>query len=378
MKLDVDAMFDGCRAQHGVPDFEIAAADLEGLKLLAADAEANARAPQDALPAYTWIVNQIAIRVQLETRCRERPELRDARLSAPVFIVAPGRTGSTLLQWLLALHPTLRSPPLWELWRPMQADSEAGRREARAACDDAIQIMPPTALALHPMATDAPDECHWLMRHNSVRPGLHRAPAYSDWLWKLEAPMLTAQLQDYRLLVQMMQAAHPGRRWLSKTFAHALFWPVFFDVFPDARVIRIHRDPRQTIASSCSLFQNLTRGIDPVVMGEGIALSTGGGLWRMMQADARAPAGQVMDVLYEDLRAEPGKVACDVVRWLDLPEPEAFEGRVKQYLSGRRRIRAAPHAPSLAEFGLSGQDVLDYFEPYIAWARDRFDPAFCR
>lgn len=378
MRFDVDATLAQCRAQHGVPALELDPVDLEGLKLLAGDAAGNARDAGEALRMYQWIVNQLAIRAQLERRRLDRPELRDVAVTAPVFIVAPGRTGSTLLQWLLALHPQLRAPRLWELWSPMYEDTEAGRRRVLEGCEAALRAFPPAALKLHPMAPDAPDECHWIMRHNSIQAGLGRSPAYIEWLWRIDAGVLAGLFQDYRRMVQMMLGPGSGARWLSKTFAHALFWPVLFDVFPDARVVRIHRDPRQVIASTASLFLHHTRNIGALEMGEGVAATTAGGLWRMLQADAAAPQAQVTDVMYAELRDAPARVAGDIVRWLGLPGVEGFEAKVTQYLSRRRRIRAAPHAAELEEFGLTDDGVLEQFEPYVDWVRRRLDAGFCR
>ena len=378
MRLDVAATWAGACAHHGVEDFALAPFDLEGLSLLAEDAATLARGPAEVEHAGGWITTQIAVRVLLEKRRRADPRIAATPVAAPVFIIAPGRTGSTLLHWLLALEPSLRAPRLWELWSPMAAADPGGAARGVRTCEGLLKRIPAGALKLHPMSAQAPDECHWIVRHNTVRPGLHRVERYPEWLWSLDVESLRTLFEDYRRMVQLLQSPDPTRRWLSKASVHMHFWPVLFDVFPDARVIRLHREPRQAVASCCSLFQFLGRGLDPLVIGEGVAWATVDGLARTMAADVRAPPGQVIDVLYEELCAAPARVARELGRWLGIEDVEGFGGRVDRYLASAGRIRAAPNAPALEEFGLDDESLLDLFGDYIAWVRARVDPGFGR
>ena len=111
---------------------------------------------------------------------------------------------------------------------------EAARREAMAFCAEDIRLTPLEALKLHPVGVELPDECHWILLHNTIRAGLHDARAYAEWLWGLDRASLAVLLEDYRQVALALQALTPDRHWLSKTFDHALCWPVLFDVFPDA------------------------------------------------------------------------------------------------------------------------------------------------
>src|SRR5689334_6457343 len=128
MRLDVEALFAGSCVYHGVEPFDFGAEDLEGLSILADDVCSLARDHREVQPAIDWITKHIALRILTHKRLLDEPALRDVPLPAPVFIVAPGRTGSTLLQWLLALEPSLRSPRLWELWNPLYRDTQDSRR----------------------------------------------------------------------------------------------------------------------------------------------------------------------------------------------------------------------------------------------------------
>lgn len=378
MTVDIEAAFHRCCAGHGVEPFHLDSFDLDGLTIFAEAAlSAAARDRLDISPALKWIEDQLTARIVLRKRLRATPSLIDVPVPAPIFIVSAARTGSTLLHWLLSLEPSLRAPQLWELWDPMRSENETSSRQSLLGAQEAIKSFSPASLKLHPMAADKPDECHWLMRHSDVRGGMHMATQYGRWLADLDAAKLTTLFRDYRQQVQFLQAANPARTWLSKTPAHMIYWPVLFDVFPDARVIRLHRDPHRTLASGCSLFQQITRGGNLMVIGEDNLECTATGFDRMMAADETVPRAQVLDVMYDDLCGSPSTVARDIARWLGVADLEAFQSKVDRYLASAGHIRAAPNPAVLDDFGLTRRDVSQRLEAYIGWVRARLDPSFC-
>jgi hypothetical protein len=368
--LDLDAVIDAARRRHGGDDLH--PVDLEGFRILASEARAaTGQGRAYAITAADWIPLAIETRFRMEAAAPAT-----APLARPVFIISGGRTGSTLLHRLLALDPGLRAPKLWELRHPFAADAEA-RRAAIASAEALLRLAPPAALALHPMAAEAPEECHWLLRHNPSRAAFQVAPAYWEWLRTLQRAQLLRLLGDYRRVVATLQQRDaPGRRWLSKAFAHSHFWPVLFEVFPDAKVIRLHRDPREAVASACSVVLSLARGADPAAVREIVVGSALDGLRRAEAAVAEAPPGAVIDLLYDDLTAAPAQTLARLGAWLGLADPEALAAQVRRYLAGSRRLRAAPHGYSLGDFGLDADEVLDLFEGYIVWCRDRLGARF--
>jgi hypothetical protein len=343
--------------------------DDEGMALFAADAYAAAkREGMAGEMAARWISICAANRIALERRLAESPALRNTPITKPVFIVSGARTGSTLLQRLLALDPALRSPHLWELWRPSSPGGAGERRAGVAEARARLKHWPKAALALHPMAPDEPDECHWILRHNVFRATLHLAWNYWDWLKRLDRAQLGALLGLYKTQVQIMQANAPGRRWLSKTFSLTHYWPAFFDVFPDASVIRIHRDPRHSIASSCSLMQSLSRSGDPAAFGAISVEIAADGAARVMNAPPPPATAKVIDVAYEDLCAAPAEVAAALAGEIGL-EPNAFRERATAYLESDHAVKAAPHAYALEDFRLDESEIAERFAPYMAWAK---------
>jgi hypothetical protein len=80
--------------------------------------------------------------LRVEQAWRERPELAQATLPAPVFIVGWPRTGSTALHTLLAVDPRSRTLPYWESFDPVPPASGPDRRIENLAHRDPVSAMP--------------------------------------------------------------------------------------------------------------------------------------------------------------------------------------------------------------------------------------------
>ena len=374
MSLDVGALIDEARGRLGVTRATLEPIEQEGLEIFAAEALSPSRRNAGAVSgALHWLQGSVDRLVHIEKLVEARSSNLQTLVTRPVFIICGARTGSTLLQHLLALAPDLRAPTLAELWLPFPTGGGEARAERRKNAKDLLRTWPAAALQLHPMAADAPEECHWILTHNPARATFQLAEAYWHWLRALDPAALRTLYESYGRQVRLFQSADPSRRWLSKTFAHAHYWPVLFDVFPDARVVRLHRDPRDSLASSCSLIQRLVPGSDPIQVGAMAIDVLEDGLKRMAAADATAPHERFVDVDYDELCRRPAEVVSRIGEALGVGAADDLGTRVSAYLGGSRRIRAARHAYVLEDFGLSEDDVTDRLAGYLSWAGRRLD-----
>src|ERR1700744_2259880 len=90
--------------------------EVEGLRRLVASLQIEGRYDAEALRVigreiFVWIVNYLEAARDLA----RHPEIADIPVPHPLFIVGFGRTGSTLLQRLLALDGEARAPLLWQV-----------------------------------------------------------------------------------------------------------------------------------------------------------------------------------------------------------------------------------------------------------------------
>lgn len=373
---DAAAWREAARSKAGeTPPLPAAVADaLEALcRSLRYEAELNL---VGRISARDDTVRMIATQHRILHALDQNPAIRETQLPDPVFIIGWPRTGSTFLHTLLASDPNARSIPYWESFDPVPPDTDEDRRPAKVdrMLGQLAQIAPDYQ-AIHPMTADMSEECVALFM-NELRTlqfdFQYRAPGYVRWLLAQDARIA---YRAYREQLRLIHYHRPeGRHFILKDPTHLVHLDTIVELFPQARFIFTHRDPREAISSLCSLYA-YTRAIfsdrvDPQAIGreivEGYWLSA---LDRAQEIRAKLPPERCADVRYPDLTRAPVDTAERTYQALGL----GFDGDVRDALEGFVTAdRARPHRRhehSLAGFGLQPEALRERFRSYC----ERFD-----
>jgi hypothetical protein len=358
--------------------------EVEGLRCLVASLQVDGRYDAEGLRViqreiFIWIVSYLEFARDFE----RHPEIADVPVSRPLFITGCGRTGSTLLLNLLALDSEARAPLLWQLLAPSPPPQPGDRADPRIAAAqrrvDVFTRIDPLVQQIHPMAPEAPDECHWMMRHSPLAVTLYRVPEYWTWLKTLATDDLRSLYQGYRRQVQQLSLFDRRGHWLSKAFSHLHYMPVLYDVFPDANVVRLHRHPCQAIPSLCSLvsiYRRLTtRRIDANDIGATMLDMFVDGMDRLMRVPQPVAAERAVDISYDELTADPVAGPIAVVRrvygQLGYAYTPAFEQAMVRTLEAQRSVERSRHVYTLEQFGLSPAQMLERAGDYLRWSEAR-------
>lgn len=321
----------------------------------------------------------IAAYLNFEKETRSRPEIAAVPLERPMFVVGFGRTGSTLLHNLLALDQNVRTPRLWELLFPSPAPRPETygtdpRIETTRRYLKFIGLMAPHVFDIHPMAAQAPDECHWIMRHSPHFLFRFEAPRYWYWLKELPPEKLRALYAHYRLQVQHLQLFYRGKRWVSKSLVHQFFAPVLQDVFPDANLVRLHRDPRKCIPSLASLSSKFRgvyyRKVDRQQLGQFMLEWFKLGSERMIESDDRFGPRRAIDLAYEDLIRDPIASVRRIYAQFGYEYSSQFDEAMSVYVA-RQPLGRYRHGYSAGSFGLTDAEILARTEAYRDWLKRR-------
>lgn len=353
---------------------------IEGLRRLASAVTSEGRYDADTLRILQReLLRRVLTDLKLCCDVADHPDIAEVPVARPLLIAGFGRTGSSLLHHLLALDPDARAPLLWELWYPSpppQPETRLIDRRvdvARRRLETFTQA-DPSILRIHPMAADAPDECHWLMRHSPLLAMFYEAPEYWAWLKQLNEGELEQLYAHYRLQTRYLQLHFPGKRWVSKSTAHLHFLPALFRVFPDACVVRLHRDPGQAVPSLCSLVASYRRLFSPRVNHDEIGRTILDMFVDHMKRSMAAPedkARQIIDIHFSDLVADPIGTVKRIYARFGYPYRAAFEEEMVRYLDAQRAAPRPGHAYTAEQFGLSRAMVIERSADYLAWARPR-------
>lgn len=330
------------------------------------------------------IVHSLRMRLRTQEWIRRHPEILDEQIAAPIVVVGMMRSGTTLVQRLLAADPRFLCAYGWEVVEvaprlgqeftgvdPRIAISEA--REAKS------RELAPDLFTIHPMyAREAEEEIVFLadaFLSHVPESGAH-LPHYRCWLDEQD---FTPAYDYLHRMVQFLQwqkrrrGVH-GQRWVLKSPAHLGYLDVLRSRFPDLHVVHMHRDPGTTIASGASLNATLH-----AMHADTVDLHRVGAEWlqRMGWSNDRAmairdggDAGPVTDIHFNDAVADPIGQVARIYEAIDVPLTEQAQDAMRHWLQVRPREGQRPPY-RLTDYGLRPEQVDERFTLYNRRFRDR-------
>lgn len=373
--LDPTRLLDEARDQTGLHDFgdEAFVEPLERIVECANGIGLSALGRQIARRTY---LEAGMVRLKRHERFSNTPELADLPIDRPIFVLGFPRTGTTVLQNLLALHPDRRALEFWELSRPI-AEHADPVRDARSRIQTTRQLLRlayvtnPEMRVVHEIKTATPEEC-WPLFCPSFTVlnwdlGVG-ARSYGDWLMHHD---MRTSYREYKQMLQLLVHQRPAQQLVLKCPEHLWFLDALLEVFPDACIVWTHRNPFNSLASYCSLislqWRTMYGTIAPEAIGEHILRRFSQGVERAMEVRARVGEERFFDVdfleLVRDQAAMVGRITDHF--GIDATDPAVLEA----YLDTERSDGRGKHKYDAAMYGLRREEVLDRFAPYIR----RFD-----
>ena len=370
---------DGARASTGLDDFGDPWFEGALEQLLAALPEARLNAAGE-LSGEKTLHHLLRDRLLAQMWFRKHPEILARPLRRPVVIVGPMRSGTTRLHRLLAgdqRFAHLRSfETISPVPRPGFEDVMAGRAEdfrpvlARRIMKVA-RLANPRTLSIHPTGPFEPEEELGLIAASFYGMKFEAqwcVPGFARWSEQVDATPAYRHMANLLRLIGWSQQESSLRPWLLKTPQHMLDLPALLQVFPDARLIFTHRDPRAIVGSAASLAWNQTiiysDHARPEAIGQEWLRKTALMTDRMMAARAAIPAERMIDVHFEDVDNDWRGTMERVYAFLDLDMAPAMPG-MERYMARSARLKRRPHRYNLEQFGLTEGEVVDRMGDYV-------------
>lgn len=292
----------------------------------------------------------------------------------PIFVVGLPRTGTSLMQRLIAEDPERRGLRTFELQGPVPPPRPSWlsplKRRAFAALVSAIYgTFTPELLRIHHTSVTSLEEC-WMLFMSSY------AVLNADYILVPEAGFGDHLLEDgleeaygrYRTLLSMLSLEAPGKKFVLKSPEHVWFLPALLRTFPGARVIWTHRDPASAVPSYCaqaSLPSRQHRGrVDPKQMGTRVMQRFLQGVERATRACDEFPNARICHVKYPDLVADPVAETARVYEELGLPLAAEHERRMRSFLARPQKDKHKNHY-RLDVYGLDAGHIRSAFGPYM-------------
>ncbi len=322
----------------------------------AADSEAQLHLPGRTL-VRTEILQTLRNRLQLADLWKREPTLLEAEIEAPVFIVGSPRSGTSLLHELMACDPASRTPAMWEMQHPLASFEGSDRSELSDRVTQFWHDLQPEYETMHANSGHLPNECIFITMHEFLSDhwgGVHCVPSYDAHLRSSDQ---RPAYRYHKRFLQTLQAHSASSRWLLKAPSHLFHMETLFDVYPDARIIRTHRDPLATLPSAISLMGTLKwMRTNEVDMSQAPALLAFGYAYIYQQeidqrADGRLPDERFIDVRFDDLVRNPIETIEQVYGRLGWRFDEDTSNRIAGYAAAKPKDARGMHRYSLEETG---------------------------
>jgi hypothetical protein len=303
-----------------------------------------------------------------------RPALTAQRIERPIFITGLPRSGTTFLHRLMMTDRDNRAPKVWETIFPWPDTPGRDRRVARVARQlNMFEWLAPEFRALHPLDANSPQECSEITAHvfRSLRFDTnYHVPSYRRWLDADVRRHLPAYRFHRRFLSHLQYQDRAARRWVLKCPEHVFALRAIRTVYPDARLIFVHRDPVKVLLSVAHLTEVLrrpfTRSLDPKLIGRDESARWLAGAERMMETgdDAGLPE-PVCHVHHMDLISDPVATVESVYRHFGMRLPDAAATAIDHYVAERPNGGYGPRTYAFADHGLNETVERENFRPYM-------------
>jgi hypothetical protein len=325
------------------------------------------------------VVRMLETWLRLQAAWQSTPSIGMEPIAAPLFVVGPPRTGTTILLELLALDPALRAPLAWEALHPLPeaADPALDRatRLRRSECEQEFwSDVQPEFMTMHELASDLPCECVHFLAYDFAGPHwsmLYDTPSFMGWQLEHIEPALARVYRLHRRMLQTFQHGSEPRRWLLKSPGHLQTLGQLFAEYPDAKVIHTHRDPRKFIASLVSLLAVLrfTRSdaVDVATLGPLMELTYQMFLEQVIEqrTSGAIPESQIVDSHFLDLMRDPVASLRQLYEQLELDWPADHDATVRDYLATKPQGKHGQHRYDFDDVGLNEDSVRATFTRYV-------------
>ena len=317
------------------------------------------------------LVSALVLQLRLHRLLARHPEIERLPFEGPLVVVGLLRTGTTLLQNLLAQHPDVRAPKLWELMHPVPRDGSTGeRRRLIAATRSYVRTCyraVPAFRAVRYLDAELPDECHRLLGKtftSDVYTLRYRIPRYAHWLGEQD---MREPYELHRTLLRCLLWREPGGHVALKCPTHLWHLEELAAAYPQGRLVRLHRDPVTAVASACSLTAVVRSAYSAEVDRAEI-----GRYWSERAEAALGAAHRsddvhglpVLELRYDDLVGDPVGAVASVCEFAGIRWTGSAEKRVRRFLDRNLQGRHGVHRYGPEEFGLSRAGLEERFDDY--------------
>jgi len=300
--------------------------------------------------------------LRLREEERRAPNILEQRIERPIFIAGLPRSGTTFLHSLLAQDHANLVPRVWQLIHPYPVDGPAPGPDVRpqrvARQLRLFGMLAPEFRRMHPIDASSPQECSEITAHvfASLRfDTTYHVPGYRHWLDK------TGHFDAYRFhkrfLQHLQHQAAVARHWVLKCPDHIFALRALREVYPDAGIVFVHRDPLAVLPSVARLTEVLrrpfTRHVDKIEIGRQDSDRWLAAAELMIEAaDEERFEEPILHIHYLNLVSDPLETVETLYRHFGRPLDPHTATRIRRLVEAKPNGGYGTRRSHLEEYGL--------------------------
>jgi len=325
--------------------------------------------------ARQHLLDLLETRLRLVSYWRQKPQILEQPIHQPIFITGMPRSGTTFLHNLFAQDPRNRVPLTWEVMFPLSptsygthsSDPRISKAEKRLRL---LRWIRPAITKAHSIGASLPQECIAILSYSFYSDEflcMFRIPSYEAWL---RASDLGKAYEFHRSFLRHLQWLCPGERWVLKAPDHVHSMETLLRIYPDARIVFLHRDPMKVLGSVASLTRILrgafSNHIDLRQVVDTEARNLAEKTLKIMefQDQYKDQADRFINVHYLDLVRNPILTVKRIHDHFGFTLSNSAETCMLAFLSARHNKKRPKHLYRLTDFGLDPYQRVPRFAAY--------------
>jgi hypothetical protein len=347
----------------------------EGLEVYCESVSSEARLNEiGAIGIRANIVASLVNRLRVVDWSNRHPDVADERIDAPLVVIGMFRAGTTFLSYLLEQDRRNRALLRWEAGDsvppPTVATHHSGPRvEAARAAGDMLEQLNPRIRAIHHEDPDGPTECIAVMSQDFKSlswQAISNVPSYGRWLLATDQ---RSAYEYHRLALQVLQNGGVRGRWTLKSPHHAIALDELTAVYPDARLVLLHRDPVALCASVCSLITELSGCFSDAdhraYITEHWEAMLEESIRRVDAFRVAHPEHPIVDIQYDDLVRDPVATVASIYESIGAALDSTAHEAMTAYAAAHPRGSLGVHDYTLEQYGLDAAEITERFSGYV-------------
>lgn len=316
--------------------------------------------------SYGQLVAALAGRLRATALWRRNPGIADVPITAPIIVVGQMRSGSTRMQRLLACDRNFIFTRFFESWNPLPRWPSLPFDDRRMRGWLALRVahgINPKFGVIHPVRAQQADEeigLHNVSLYGGAFEAQWRIPSFARQSEHLDSRPIYAEFKQHLQTIRWLRKDRTDKPWILKLPQFSQDLEAVLDIFPDARLVVLHRDPVRVVGSSASLVHNqMTLQSDHVDRGWiGQEWLRKVALRQQRTATARQSHDvPSVDIAFKDMHDDWRGEMRRVYRMLGHPLTFDAEQRMAKFMRKRGHRKLQRHTYDIADYGLNEDQI---------------------